>query len=114
LSISDKKRFSPNISLIGIYTMLGFMLIYLFHGMNGELPKQGFPAYYEFPILDATLNGFLLGLINFVAISFFIDQAIRKKNRFREIAKSLLQPFSQERNSKNMMFTHVLLQLSAR
>jgi hypothetical protein len=88
LSVSDKneERFSPNSSLLGIYTMLGLILIYLFHGMNRELLKLGFPTYYEFPILNATLSGFLLGLVNFMAISFFVDQAIRKKDRFRKIA----------------------------
>jgi hypothetical protein len=93
-------KFSLNSCLPGLFTMFGLMLIYFNHGMYQEWAKLVFPTYYSFPVLDALFAGFLLGFVNFAAISIFIDQAVRNKDTFRGLSDKFARVFFLEEKPK--------------
>jgi hypothetical protein len=94
--------------------MLGLVLIYANHGINEYLEKLGYPQYYHFSVLDGLVREFLLGLVNFVAISFFVDQVIQKKTVMKNVKKIFARSFfSEDRPNEWEVYAHFTASINA-
>ena len=102
VTLGELRRRKISISTLfpGLYTMLGLVLIYINHTSNEELLKIGIPVFYQLPVLDAFLRAIILGLVNFTVISFFVDQAVRKKKLSRMVTGRFANRFFLEEKPK--------------
>lgn len=94
--------------------MFGLVLIDVNHGTGEYLRETGLPIYHSVSVLEGLLRGLLLGFINFIAISFFVDQAIRKKPIVVNITKSFTQSFFlEEKPHEWEVYAHFTASLNA-
>jgi hypothetical protein len=72
---------------LGLFTMIGVILIYINHGCSEYLLRTGIALEYSFTVYEGCVRGFLLGLVNFIAIIIATDQVIQTKPAAQRLAK---------------------------
>jgi len=108
------ERFSFRSCFPGLFVMFGLVIVYIGYGANVALSKLGIAPYYEFQLIDAFLVGLLLGFINFVVVTFFVNQAVQKRNMICNITKRLTKFFSEEKELKECdVFAHFTASICA-